>query len=200
MPWGVSAELKGPGKLLRIRPETLDFGPDLGLTGNKTKPKISGTVPTDRHTTSPNDSGRIAAFPQLNERNLNCEIAQPRGRWSLQVGGPAGRWPWAGPSKAVSFCVGPGGLREARRGEPGNSDGVCRPLKKLGHEAPQLFRVLLVPGRPPPLLTPGGRHSPHPFHPPGFTGAVSLPGACASGAGGRRPCCNSDHQQPTHRG
>ncbi len=56
-----SAELKGPRQLLRIRPEIFDFRPDLGLEGIKTKPKIPGTVPSDRHTTIPNDSGPISA-------------------------------------------------------------------------------------------------------------------------------------------
>ena len=56
-----SAELKGPRKLLRIRPEIFDFEPELGLKRGQTKPKIPGTVPTDRHTTIPNDSGPISA-------------------------------------------------------------------------------------------------------------------------------------------
>jgi hypothetical protein len=55
------AELKGPGKLLMIRPEIFDFGPDLGLKLGQTKPKVPGTVPTNRNTTIPNDSGPISA-------------------------------------------------------------------------------------------------------------------------------------------
>ena len=45
-----------------MRPEIVDFEPDLGLKLGQTKPKISGTVPTDRHTTIPNDSGPIPAW------------------------------------------------------------------------------------------------------------------------------------------
>ncbi len=51
-----SAELKGPGKLLRIRPEIFDFEPEFGL-----KVSQPGTVPTNRHTTNPNESGPISA-------------------------------------------------------------------------------------------------------------------------------------------
>ena len=36
-----SAELKGPRKLLRIRPGIFDLEPDLGLKLGQTKPKIS---------------------------------------------------------------------------------------------------------------------------------------------------------------
>ncbi len=36
---------------MRIRLEIFDFEADLGLKLGQTKPKISGTVPTDRHTT-----------------------------------------------------------------------------------------------------------------------------------------------------
>ena len=53
-----SAELKGPRKLRRIRPEIFAFEPDLGLT----TPDDSGaTVPTDRCTTILNDSGPMSA-------------------------------------------------------------------------------------------------------------------------------------------
>ncbi len=55
-----SAELKGSGKLLRIRPKIFDFGPDWGLKASKTKPKI-GTVPKNWHTKIPNNSGPISA-------------------------------------------------------------------------------------------------------------------------------------------
>ncbi len=54
------AELQGPENL-RIRQEITDFEPDVGLKLGQIKPKISGTVPTDRHTTVPNDSGTISA-------------------------------------------------------------------------------------------------------------------------------------------
>ncbi len=40
-----SAELKGPGKLLSIRPEIFYLGPDLGLKGSKTKPKYPVRYP-----------------------------------------------------------------------------------------------------------------------------------------------------------
>ena len=43
--------------VLRIQPEIFDFEPGLGLKLGQTKPKISGTVPTNRHTTIPNDPG-----------------------------------------------------------------------------------------------------------------------------------------------
>ncbi len=56
-----SAEAKGPRKLLRVRPDIFDFQPDLGLQLGQTKPKISGTVPTNRHTTIPDDYGPISA-------------------------------------------------------------------------------------------------------------------------------------------
>ena len=55
-----SAELKWPRKLLRIRPEIFDFQQDFGLELGQTKPKIPGTVPTNRHTTIPNDSDPIS--------------------------------------------------------------------------------------------------------------------------------------------
>jgi hypothetical protein len=52
-----SAELKGPRKRWRIPPDICDFEPDLGLKLGQAKPQISGTVPTNRHTTMPNDYG-----------------------------------------------------------------------------------------------------------------------------------------------
>jgi hypothetical protein len=57
----VSAELKVPRQLLRIRPDIFDFEPELCLKQCQTKPHIPGTVPTDRHTTIPNDSCPISA-------------------------------------------------------------------------------------------------------------------------------------------
>ncbi len=72
-----SAELKGPRKFLRIRPEIFDLEPDLGLKLSQAKPKISGTVPTYRRTTIPNDSGPISACFDDDPKMLNCEIAQP---------------------------------------------------------------------------------------------------------------------------
>ncbi len=74
-----SAELKGPQKLFRIRPEIFDFEPDLVLKPGQTKPKIPGTVPTNRHTPMPNDSGPISACFDDDPKLLNCKIAQPNG-------------------------------------------------------------------------------------------------------------------------
>ncbi len=73
-----SAELKGPRKLLRIRPGIFDFEPDLGLKLGQTEPEISGTAPTDRHTTIPNDSAPTSACFGDDPQLVNCEIAQPR--------------------------------------------------------------------------------------------------------------------------
>ncbi len=56
-----SAGLKGPRKLLRIRPGYFDFEPLLGPKLGRTKPKISGKVPTNRHITIPDDSGPTSA-------------------------------------------------------------------------------------------------------------------------------------------
>ncbi len=55
-----SAELKGPRTFSRIRPEIFDLEPASGLKLGQTKTKIPGTVPTNRHTTIPNDSGTIS--------------------------------------------------------------------------------------------------------------------------------------------
>ncbi len=81
-----SAELKGPGKLLGIRPEIFDFGPESGLKDSKTKPRIPGTVPTDRHTTIPNDPGPMSACFDDDPKLVNSEIAQPSPRSSLTSG------------------------------------------------------------------------------------------------------------------
>ncbi len=48
-----SAELKGPRTLSRIQPEIFDFDSDLGPKLGQIKTKISGTVPTNRHTQIP---------------------------------------------------------------------------------------------------------------------------------------------------
>ncbi len=58
-----SAELKGPRKLSRIRPEIFDFESDLGL-------KLG-------HTTIPNDSGPISGCFAGGPELPNCEMAQP---------------------------------------------------------------------------------------------------------------------------
>ncbi len=55
----------------------------MGLKRSQTKPKTPGTVPTDRHTTIPNDSGPISACFDDDPKLLHCEIAQPRFRDDL---------------------------------------------------------------------------------------------------------------------
>ncbi len=83
---GHSAQLKGPRTFLRIRPGIFDFGPDLGLKLGQTKPKIPGTVPTDRHTSIPNDSGSISARFDNGPKLLSGETAQPSTlSWSIEV-------------------------------------------------------------------------------------------------------------------
>ncbi len=80
-----SAELEGPRTLLRIRLGIFDFQLDFGLNLGQTKPKISGTVPTSRHTTNPNDSGSISESFNDDPKLKNCEIAQPRFLSGLQT-------------------------------------------------------------------------------------------------------------------
>ncbi len=70
-----SDELQGPRNILGLRQEICHFGPDLGLKLGKTNPQISGTVPTNRHTTIPNDPGPISACFDDDPTLLNCEIA-----------------------------------------------------------------------------------------------------------------------------
>ncbi len=55
-----------------------DFELDLGLKLGQTKPKISGTVPTNRLTTIPNDSGPISACFDNEPKLSTCEIALAR--------------------------------------------------------------------------------------------------------------------------
>ena len=52
---------KGPGKLVRIRPQFIDFGPNSAPEPDKAKPKITGAVPTNRHEPIPIDSGPVSA-------------------------------------------------------------------------------------------------------------------------------------------
>jgi hypothetical protein len=73
-----AAELKGPRKRLRIRPELLDYEPDSGLKLGQTTPNISGMIPTNRHTPIPSDYGTISACFDDDPNLLNCELAQPR--------------------------------------------------------------------------------------------------------------------------
>ncbi len=74
IPPETSAELKGPRKIVRMWLEIFDFKPDLGLKLGQTKPQISGTVPTNRHTTIPNNSGPISACLDDHPERLNCEM------------------------------------------------------------------------------------------------------------------------------
>ncbi len=69
-----------------IRPEIFDFEPDLGLELGQTKPKISGTETTNRHTSIPNDYGPISVCLDDDPKLFNCEKAQPsevqcKSRW-----------------------------------------------------------------------------------------------------------------------
>ena len=74
----VSAELKGPRKLRRIRSAIFDFEAELDPNRSQTKPKIPGTVPTDRRTTIPNDSYLdVGMFGRRSFLFFNCEIAHP---------------------------------------------------------------------------------------------------------------------------
>ncbi len=73
-----SAERRGPPKCLGIQPEIFDFEPDLGLKLCQITPEISGMVPTNRHTTIPNDSGPTLACFDDDPKLLRCEITQPR--------------------------------------------------------------------------------------------------------------------------
>ncbi len=68
-----SAELEGPRKLLRIQPEIFDFEPDSDPKLGQTKPKISGTVASNRHNTIPKDYGPISACFDADPKLLNCE-------------------------------------------------------------------------------------------------------------------------------
>jgi hypothetical protein len=73
----ISAELKWPRIIFKIRPGIFDFEPGLGLKRSQTEPPIPGTVPTDRRTTSPNDSGTISRCFDYDPKLFNCETAQP---------------------------------------------------------------------------------------------------------------------------
>ncbi len=55
-----SAELKGPGRLLRIRPEIINVGPKSAPKPDETKPKMPGAVPTNRHKPMPIDFGPVS--------------------------------------------------------------------------------------------------------------------------------------------
>ncbi len=66
------------GRVQITRQEIFDFIPDLGLKLGKTEPEISGTVPTNWHTTIPKNSVPISACFDDDPRLLNSKIAEPR--------------------------------------------------------------------------------------------------------------------------
>ncbi len=61
---------KDPAGDLRVR---AGCGPK---AGNKTRPRISGEVTTNRRTTIPNDSWQICAFFGDDPKLFNCEMDQ----------------------------------------------------------------------------------------------------------------------------
>ena len=75
-----SAELKGPRKLLRIRPKIIDLGPKSAPKPDEAKPKMPGSVPTNRHKPIPIDFGPVSGCFDHDPKLLNCEIAQPSQR------------------------------------------------------------------------------------------------------------------------
>ncbi len=52
----------------------LRFREDLGLKLDQTKPKMAGTVPTNWHTTIPNDEWPMSACFDDDPKFSNCEI------------------------------------------------------------------------------------------------------------------------------
>ena len=69
-----TAELNGPGKLLRIRPNIVDVGPKSAPKPDEAKP---GAVPTNRHKPIPIDFGPVSGCFDHDPKLVNCEIAQP---------------------------------------------------------------------------------------------------------------------------
>jgi hypothetical protein len=91
-PRSVSAKLKRPGKQLRIWPEIIDVEPDVGLKPHQAKPKIPGTVSTNRHTTTPNDSGQASTRFNDHRRaapKTKPAAAAPKEMEGLGAGGPS---------------------------------------------------------------------------------------------------------------
>ncbi len=70
----MSAELKGPRKLLRIRPGIVDVRPKWPPTPDKAKPKMPGAVPTNRNKPMPIDVGPVSVFRPRSKSLSNCEI------------------------------------------------------------------------------------------------------------------------------
>ncbi len=73
-----SAELKGPGKLFRIRPKIVHLEPKLAPKPYEAKPKMPGAVPTNRRKPIPIYFGPVSGCFDHDQKLLNCEIAQPR--------------------------------------------------------------------------------------------------------------------------
>ncbi len=80
-----SAERARPRQMLGIWLEIFYFEPDLGLKLGQTKPNISGTVPTNRHTTIPNDSGQISACLDYDQQLFKLRVSRVKDR-SLNQG------------------------------------------------------------------------------------------------------------------
>ncbi len=55
-----SAELKWPGKLVRIRPDVVDLGPKSAPKPDEAKPKMPEAVPTNKHKPIPIDFGPVS--------------------------------------------------------------------------------------------------------------------------------------------
>ncbi len=72
-----SAELKGPGKTIKIRPEIVDLGPKSAPKPDEAKPKMPGAVPASRHKPMPNDFGPVSGCFGHDPKLATCEIAQP---------------------------------------------------------------------------------------------------------------------------
>ncbi len=74
------AELKGPGKLLRIRPDIADLMPKSAPKPNEAKPKMPGAVPTNWREPIPIDFGAVSVSFDHDPKLLHCEITQPSPR------------------------------------------------------------------------------------------------------------------------
>ncbi len=80
-----SAEIKGPGKLVRARQKDVDLGPTSASKQNEGEPIMPKAVLTNRHEPIPIDFGPVSVCFGHDPKLLNCEIAQPSK-------GPAGGW------------------------------------------------------------------------------------------------------------
>ncbi len=70
----ISAELKGPRQLSRIRLEIVDLGPRTAPKPDEAKPKMPGAVPTNRRKAIPIDFGPVSGCFDHDPKLLNCEI------------------------------------------------------------------------------------------------------------------------------